>query len=488
MAPEEQQKQIDALLLDSVVAKKWTEHCRDLFGLVHFLKNSGVYSLYAEGNLGKGDFNIYRMFVELALRKIRIGGFAAQVVPAGFYGGANASAIRRFVFDENTTNFIAGCENKGSVFFPGVHPQTWFALYSVTRGGATKNLRLTFGVDTLHKASCAYLSALDLDSDVIRKLSPETYAIPDIRDLAQLKTSKKLYSAGVPFGSTDLGPPIRHYSREIDMGNDRGLFSTDRAGLPVYEGRMIDHFDHRAKTYASGHGNSAVWIEREFGDPAKAIIPQWRVLRENIPGKLGSRCDRYRIGFGDVANPRNQRTFISTLIPPDTICGHTVPTFMFEHAHEWAYLPWLAVANSFAMDALARGKLSSPHMTFTVLDSLPFPRPALIDKSVQDLAPVVLRLICTAPEMTSFWNSMARQGLVPACGTDEVPPSAHARVVERESARAFLDAYVAKSIFHLTRQELADMLDTFEAYRNSDMRAHQEFRTKRLILDEWERQ
>ena len=112
-----------------------------------------------------------------------------------------------------------------------------------------------------------------------------------------------------------------------------------------------------------------------------------------MPNKLGNRCDLFRIGFGDVANPRNERSFVSTLIPPNTICGHTVPTFVFDAAHDWAYLPWLAVANSLAMDALVRRKLSSPHMTFTVLDGLPFPRPMLEDAMVQQVAPIVLRLL-----------------------------------------------------------------------------------------------
>ena len=118
MAPEEQQAAIQHLLDDADIAARWTEHCRDLFGLVHFLKNSGVFTLYSRGNLGRGDFNIYRMFVEAALRRTRQGGFASQVVPAGYYGGANASAIRKFVFDENRLQFLVGCENKGSVFFP----------------------------------------------------------------------------------------------------------------------------------------------------------------------------------------------------------------------------------------------------------------------------------------------------------------------------------------------------------------------------------
>lgn len=487
MSPGVQQAEIERLLADANIAAQWAVHCRDLFALVHFLKNSGVFTLYASGNLGKGDFNVYRMFVEIALRRVRVGGFASQVVPAGLYGGANASAIRKFMFDDNRFMFLAGCENKGSVFFPGVHPQTWFALYAVQRGGRTEKLRVTFGVDSIEKVARALADAMELDADATRQLAPETYAIPDLRNLAELTVSRKMYSACPNFGDTTLGPPVRHYSRELDMGNDRELFTTDPAGLPVYEGRMIDHFDHRAKTYESGHGNSAVWIEREFGSPVKAIVPQWRVLRENIPSKLGDRCDRFRVGFGDVANPRNERSFISTLIPAGVICGHTVPTFVFAPPHEWAYLPWLAVANTFAMDALARRKLSSPHMTLTVLDGLPFPRLALGDAFVQRVAALVLRLICTAPEMKLFWNQMAELGFVEPVPSSAVPSTALVAPTARAEARADLDALVAIRVFDLSRQELSDILDTFDVLQRRDEKAHGQFRTKLLILEAVER-
>lgn len=267
------------------------------------------------------------------------------------------------------------------------------------------------------------------------------------------------------------------------MGNDRGLFTNDPAGLPVYEGRMIDHFDHRAKTYQSGHGNSAVWIEREFGDPAKAIVPQWRVLRENIPRKLGNRCDQFRIGFGDVANPRNQRSFTATMIPPGVICGDKVPTLDFGPNNEWCFLPWLAVANTFAMDWLARCRLTSPKMAFSLLDSLPFPRFALSDSFVQRVAPVVLRLVCTAPEMTPFWNQMAVFGFVEPVAVDTVPCTAFVEPKSRVLARAELEALVAVRVFGLNAQELSDLLDTFQAYRRSDEKKNGEFVTKRLILD-----
>jgi hypothetical protein len=483
MAPEEQQAEIGRLIADPYIAEQWAEHCRDLFALVHFLKHSGVFTLFARGNLGKGDFNIYRMFVETALRRIRVGGFAAQVVPAGLYGGANASAIRKFMFDENRLTVLIGCENKGSVFFPGVHPQTWFAIYSVQRGGKTERFRVTFGVDSIEKAIRALSDAMELEAETTRQFARETYAIPDLRNVAELSTSRKMYAAAPAFGNATLGKPIRQYSRELDMGTDRDLFTTDPCGLPVYEGRMIDHFDHRAKTYQSGHGNSSVWVERDFGDPAKLIVPQWRVLRENIPSKLGDRCEHYRVGFGDVANPRNERSFTATLVPPGVICGHKVPTFTFNAEYQWAYLPWLAVANSFAMDWLTRCRLSAPTLSYTLLDSLPFPRLELSDGFVQAAAPIVLRLICTSTEMTAFWNQMAKYDLAEPVPYDSVPGPALTAPLDRALARAELDAMVALRVFGLTRSEVSTLMVSFDVLRRREEKAFGEYRTKRVVLE-----
>jgi hypothetical protein len=378
---------------------------------------------------------------------------------------------------------LAGCENKGAVFFPGVHPQTWFALYSAQRGGRTEKFRVTFGVDSLEKAARALQDAMELEADLTRQLAPDTYAIADLRNISELTTSRKMSAACPAFGITTLGPPERHYSRELDMGNDRDLFTTDPVGLPVCEGRMIDNFDHRAKTYQSGHGNSSVWIERDFGDPAKAIVPQWRVLRENVPSKLGQRCNQFRIGFCDVANPRNERSFVATLIPPGVICGDKVPTLDFGPGQDWFFLPWLAVANSFSMDWLARTRLTSPKMAFSLLDGLPFPRPAITDEFVQHVAPTVLRLLCTAHEMTPFWNQMAKLGLVATVAENTIPPNALVEPTSRAEERAKLDAYVAARVFGLNRQELSDVLSSFEVLRRREEKAHGEFRTKRLVLE-----
>lgn len=473
---------IGPLLEHEDIAAKWAEYRRDLFATVHFIKKSGRYRLFAPGNLGKGDFNVYRMFVELALRGARSNGSAAQVCPGGLYGGANASAIRKFLLDECQLQHLLGLVNTKRGWFDKVDIDR-FCAYAAKRGGRTTTFAARFG---LTRPADLASEPIEVSADLIRQQAPETYAIPDVRDSSEIAVSEKMHDRHPAFGDETAGPPIRHYQREVDMGTDRDLFTTDPAGLPVYEGRMIDHFDHRAKTYVSGHGNSAVWKARPFGSAEKAIVPQWRVVREKVPAKLGDRVDRFRIGFGDVANPRNQRSFVATLIPPGVICGHTVPTFVFQRDLTWAYLPWLAVANSFTMDALARKRLSSPHMTFSVLDALPFPRPKLTDAWVQQLAPLVLRLVCTAPEMTAYWNAMARHGLCEAVQDGALPAAALIEEGSRAIARAEIDAVVARDVYGLTRTELADVLDSFPVLQGRESKAHGDYRTKRLILDSYD--
>jgi hypothetical protein len=483
LSREEQDHVVAALLADRNIAQAWSERLRSLYATLHFLKKTGRFTLYAVGNLGKGDFNVYRMFVELALKGIRRGGYAAQLAPAAFYGGANASAIRKHLFDNGTLLLLLGCENANRSFFPDVHPQTWFALYVATSVGRTERFKVAFGCDHPNKAKSSVDGALDLEADVVRRSSPDTYAIPDTRTASDMAIAAKMERRHPSFS---VGWPLRHYQAELHMTNESDLFTTDQAGIPVYEGRMVTHFDHRAKTYVSGHGNSAVWRVRSFGDREKAIIAQWRVLRDNVPTKLGDRVDHYRLGFGDVANPQNERSFMAALIPPDAICGNTVPTIDFGWGNEWMYLPWLAVANSFVIDALARKKLSSPHLKPYILDTLPFPRPSLEEPWAQKACNLALRLTCTSPEMTGFWNAMAERGLCATVAEGTIPGSALLEKDARATARAEIDAVIAREVYGLSREELSDILETFPVLKKRDEKGYGDYRTKRLILESYD--
>ena len=245
---------------------------------------------------------------------------------------------------------------------------------------------------------------------------------------------------------------------------------------------MVDQFDHRAKAYRSGRGRSAVWDPLDFGHPEKAIVPQWRLPPDRIPSKLGDRIWRYRVGWCDVTSPLNERSLIAALIPPGVICGDKVPTLTFPQGFEWAYMLWLAVANSCAIDFLARKRVALK-LSMTVLDSLPFPRLPVDHPVAERLGKLALRLTCTAPEMSAYWNAMAAYGWCEPIPEDSTAPGL-IDPEQRAAVRAEIDAVVARELFELSSDELATILDTFPVLRRREEKLYGEYRTKRLVL-EW---
>jgi hypothetical protein len=250
----------------------------------------------------------------------------------------------------------------------------------------------------------------------------------------------------------------------------------------VYEGKMVDQFDHRAKGYRSGRGRSAEWANLPFSLPTKSIQPQWYIPDNKIPEKTRERTELYRIGFCNVASPTNERSFVAALIPPKTISGHSVPTIVFTAKDpEWYYPFWLAIANSFVFDFLSRMKVSL-NMTFTILDSLPFPRLAADDPRVRLLVPLALKLTCTSPEMTRFWKLMASQGWVEPVPDGQTPLGLEDEE-ERLVAKAEIDAIVARNVFDLARAELDYVLNTFPTYQGYQAEQYGEYRSRKLILE-----
>lgn len=469
---------IERLSADPHIAERWALHRRRLYGTVHFLKESGRYRMYAPGSLGKGDFNVYRMFVEAALTFTRPGGYAAQIVPEGLYNGANCMAIRQHLFTRCELQVLFGFENAREVWFEGIDSRTKFAVYAARVGGSTEEFRAAFNIRTLeHLARVRTGDGIRMPVDMVREFSPDALAVMEFQEQRQVEIAAKLYARWPKFGDESVGGPIRRYMAEIHMGGDRHLFTEDAGGIPVYEGRMVAQYDHRAKGYRSGRGRAATWEDLAFAAPGKSIQPQWYIPAENIPEKARDRSQQYRVGFCDVASPTNERTLVATLLPPGVIAGHSVPTFTFPQGHEAAYLVWLAVANSFVMDYVARMKVSL-HMTFTTLDSLPFPRLPDDHPATRCLVQSVLSLTCTGPEMLPFWNLMAARGWV--AKADAVPGAID--VDERDRLVAEIEALVAAELFGLTSDDVGFVLDSFPIVEREQRARHGEYRMKRLIL------
>lgn len=469
------------LLESPNIAAAWSSHCRRLFGIVHSLKASGRYVLFAPGNLGKGDFNVYRMFVETAMSRARIGGFAAQIVPETLYSGATTMAIRRELFERFDWGLLIGFENSGEGWFKGVHKSARFCLYAAKRGEQTQSIRVAFNVRSEGEliAALASRSPVRLTPSTIRSFSPEALSIMELNSSIDLELATRMHSAWPAFGNDERLPPSHKHMRELDMTNDRALFLEHPPGLPLYEGRMVGLFDHRAKGYRSGKARTADWVEFSFSDPEKRIQPQFFVRQEDLPDKLGTRPFACRAGFCNIASPTNERTLVATLIPPGSVCGNKVPTIMFDDGYEWFGAFWVGVANSFAMDFLARKKVSLT-MTNTIVDSLPFPRLARDDRRAMQIVQLAARLCCVGREMQTYWDRLANDGWVGRLDTekDGLTDEGMRAVVEAE-----IDAMVAREIFGLSGTDLAHILDTFPIVEKRDRKVFGEYRTKRVILE-----
>ncbi len=492
LSPDEQKVAYAELLSDPVISRKWDKYCAGLYSAVHFIKSSGRYRLFAKGNLGKGDFNVYRMFVETALSATRDGRVAAQFVPEGLYNGANATAIRQELFSAFHLDRLAGFENTRGIWFPSIDTRMKFCLYVAWKGVETDQFPAWFRVNTLEKLEQVVTGrGLDIPVSLVAQFSPEAMAVMEFASQYEVDVCTKMYGLYPKFGIQIKGKPYRHYMAEVHMGNNRDLFVEDVEGLPVFEGRMIDAHDYRAKGYVSGRGRSAIWEEYPFGSSEKRIQPQWRILHDRIPEKLTGRMNRYRIGFGDVASPTNQRGLTAALIPPGMICGDKVPTIILS-ANDRDHLLWLGVANSFAMDYLVRKKVALK-MSYTIMDSLPFPRDFEATPSSDEIAQRVCSLCAVGSEMEAFRESAVQAGILGSV-EDVVEDPEHRAILSAE-----IDVLVARDVYGMNKGEMSYILnpanilgencgvETFKALRNREKRQFGEFRTQRLILESWDR-
>ena len=275
------------------------------------------------------------------------------------------------------------------------------------------------------------------------------------------------------------------------MGNERNLFTERDSDIPIYEGKMVDQYDYRAKAYASGRGRSAVWGDLSFGPESKKITPQWRVSTTSLDKETLKRISAYRAGFCDVTSPTNQRSLMATIIPSSSVCGHTVPTVQLPTWRQVDMLLFVGIANTLAIDFLVRKKVGL-HMTFSIVDTLPIPAVSLRDGIETEIVRRAGSLCLVGPEMESAAQELASKD----------PGWSQQLIVYpelRHQIKAEIDVIYASNILRLSRTEIQFVLDlaslssefddyeTFGALKRAEIRQFGEYRTQRLVLEAWDR-
>lgn len=311
--------------------------------------------------------------------------------------------------------------------------------------------------------------------------------------------------------------PMR-YVRMLDMANDSGKFHTrvelegdesawpvggnrfasaDGEWVPLYEGKMVQAFDHRASdivlaeanVFRSGQG--ADLTDDDHRDPARQPTPRYWV-RATDTG-WDAQTD-WCLSLKDVTSVTNARTTITAIIPRFG-AGHTLPVlFPAKDASAKSYVEAaplvIANLNSVVLDYLARQKVHGNYLAWYLVEQLPIIPPAAYvrmfgPKSAADIVrEAVLELSYTAHDLAPFARDM---GHVDANG-DVLPPLAWDED-RRLHLRAKLDAlyFILYGVFDpghpaQSRDDIRYVYSTFPIVEREETAKWGRYRSRDLAL------
>ena len=463
--------------------------------------------------LGRGDINLYSLFVERVLDVLKPGGLMGLLVPSGICADRTAA---RFFRSMSTGGRLAGLfdfENRRlgiglPPFFPDV--DTRFKFCALIVGGTRRTFAetpcaffLESSVDLTDSERCFPLSPADFG-----RVNPNTGTAPVFRTRRDAEITKGIYERHPVLVDRSGGEerrawPVR-YKRMFDMTNDSHLFRTaveleadgcypiagnrwkrgEGEWLPLYEGKMVQAFDHRAASVVVNPENLNRPAQpreatlAEHADPAWSPDPQFWVAADQVEWPVGV---DWALAFKDVTAPTNVRTMIAAIVPRAGV-GNTLPLLLAADVVSkntaGTEALWLLAANfnSFVFDFVGRQKVQGQHLNWFIVEQLPviaaedYQR-RFGDKTARDLVRHhVLRLTCTARDIAPFARDLGHNA-PPFPWNEE----------DRRHLRARLDALYFL-LYGVSRADAAYVLETFPIVRRQDDAEFGRYRTRDLVL------
>ena len=470
--------------------------------LGEMIRASGDYPL-----LSGGDINLYSLFVERAMSLIKPDGFVGLLTPSGIYADKTAARFFKSVSTSGRVGGLFDFENRRlgtdlPPFFPDVDSR--FKFCALILGGEARRFDETKCAFFLHDTKAIHEEdrCFPLAPADFARVNPNTGTAPIFRTRRDADITRRIYERHPVLvdhsgGEERKAWPVK-YATMFHMTNDSHLFRTvaqlkaegfypvegnrwkkgDKLYLPLYQGRMIHQFDHRANSVRfnqeSTHNPylSEEVTEARHADPNFLPQTQYWVPAHNVEEKL-PQSRRYALGFRDIARPTDVRTVISSILPWAGY-GNKVPLLVEGDSMAVTYL--VANLNSVCLDFVARQKIHGTSMNWFIVEQLPVIAPTDYDRPfgptiARDLVrDHVLRLTYTAHDMTSFARDLGYEG----------PP-----FVWDEEARRHLRARLDALYFHLyglTKEDAEYVLDTFPIVRREDKAVFGRYRTRDLIL------
>ncbi len=445
--------------------------------------------------LARGDINLYSLFVERAMALVKEDGVVGLLTPSGIASDKTAAPFFHSVSTEGRLRALYDFENK-KVFFPDIHASFKFCAFVATRTQRPTSARCAFYLHNVAELKdedrCFSLIAQDF-----ARVNPNTGTAPIFRSRRDAELTTAIYRRLPVLVNRSAGEEVKawpvKYSRMFDMTNDSHLFRTreeleDEEGayslggnrfnspsgewVPLYEGKMVQAYDHRAASIVVNLENRHRPAQpvpatmEQHGNADWLPDPQFWVARSRIPAED---C-QWWIGWKDVTAPTNFRTVIASIIPQSGV-GNTFPVLLpSENPDAYAMAASLLLANLNAtpFDYVARQKVQGQHLNWYIVEQLPVvPRDHYESThfgpktAAEIVRAAVLELTYTAHDIAPFAKDLGYDG--PPFQWDEN---------RRLHLRAKLDAL----FFHLygitDREDIRYIYSTFPIVERQETATH----------------
>ena len=472
------------------LAKLWKDYQRNIECTAKLIRESGRFALTAVGKL-----NTYPLFAELSRNIINNRGRVGIIIPTGI---ATDDSCKLFFGDLNKNKALVSLYDfvNSEAIFPGVHRSYKFCLFTVS-GKPVKETEFSFFL-TNTQQFLDELRQFTLSSDEIELMNPNTRTTPIFRTKIDAAITKNIYKK-LPILINERNKDnywgISLKQGLFNMTSDSHLFFTDpdKDKVPLYESKMIWQFDHRFGTYEGVKENSTnthlpIPTNEQYSNTKFIVQSRYWLNNIEVEKNLGKYTKKWLLGFRDITNVTNERTAIFTILPRIAV-GHTMPLIFIDNVISAIVTTCLlANLNSIVFDYTARQKIGGTHLTYSYLKQLPVLPPSSYKESdISFISPRVLELVYTACDLKPFAEDMGYHG-EPFIWNEE----------RRAILRAELDAYYAR-LYGLTRDELRYILDpsdvygpdfpgeTFRVLKEKEIKKYGEYRTRRLVLEAWDR-
>jgi hypothetical protein len=498
----------DARSEDRVLLAEFHEAKRKAEGESHFVRLSGRYPL-----CGQGDINTYSIFAETARNLLGSRGHMGMVLPTGI---GTDHTTREFFGDLVRRKALVAFldfENEAHVLSQAVHHSVRFCL--LTAGGRHVQVsRASFSFSVRHVEDLA-ARRFGMPPEEILLVNPNTGTSPVFRSRRDAELTLGVHRrlpvlvrdgdpAGNPWGISFMtmlhmanDSELFRTREQLEVGGwrlDGNIFTGDgERHLPLYEAKMVHYFDHRFGTYEgqtqaqANLGTLPRPRPEQKDDSGFAVLPRYWVHEHEVVARLrGRSVSGWLLGWRDICRASDERTVIAGGLPAYGV-GHKLPLIL-PTIDRSTTIPFPAAlqANltSFALDYFARQKLAGVSLTYSIVKQLPvippdpYDQPSSWDPTATLGAWVAIRVLelsYTAWDMAQLARDLGHDG----------PPFRW-----NEERRALLRAELDAAYFHLyglDREDTEYVLDTFRLVRMRDEKQHGEYRTKRLILEVYDR-